>query len=92
MPNNKIAARKIRLHLRKTIYKSFVLFCFIKFSLCSSGYPGTHDVDKAVLQLTAQSTASASQIQGLKACTRTPIVLHFQKQSKGMFYMDEFTI
>jgi hypothetical protein len=41
-----------------------------RVSLCSSGYPGTHSVDQAGLEL-RNPPASASQVLGLKACTTT---------------------
>jgi hypothetical protein len=54
------------------------VFCFLVFwdrvSLYSSGYPGTHFVDQAGLQL-RNSPASASQVLGLKACATTPGLL-----------------
>jgi hypothetical protein len=39
-------------------------------SLCSPGYPGTHSVDQAGLELRNPPT-SASQVLGLKACATT---------------------
>jgi hypothetical protein len=55
--------------------RSIFLFSFLVFqdrvSLCSLGYPGTHSVDQAVLEL-RNPPASASQVLGLKACTTTP--------------------
>jgi hypothetical protein len=42
-----------------------------RVSLCSPGYPGTHFVDQAGLQL-KNLPASASQVLGLKACATTP--------------------
>jgi hypothetical protein len=39
-------------------------------SLYSPGYPGTHSVDQAGLEL-RNSPASASQVLGLKACATT---------------------
>jgi hypothetical protein len=48
------------------------LFCFgDRVSLCSPGYPGTHFVDQAGLEL-RNPPASASQVLGLKACATTP--------------------
>jgi hypothetical protein len=48
------------------------LFCFVLFFeagfLCSPGYPGTHSVDHAGLQL-RNLPASASQVLELKATT-----------------------
>jgi hypothetical protein len=48
------------------------LFCFFqdRVSLYSPGYPGTHFVDQAGLQLRSLP-ASASQVLGSKACTTT---------------------
>jgi hypothetical protein len=54
-------------------------FCFILFgfvfedtvSLYSPGCPGTHFVDQAGLEL-RNPPASASRVQGLKACGTTP--------------------
>jgi hypothetical protein len=52
-----------------------VLFWFLVFrnrvSLCSPGYPGTHSVDQAGLEL-RNPPASASQVLGLKECATTP--------------------
>jgi hypothetical protein len=50
----------------------FVLFCFVwdRISLNSPGYPGTHSVDQAGLEL-RNLPASASQVLGLKACATT---------------------
>jgi hypothetical protein len=42
-----------------------------RVSLYSSGCPGTHLVDQAVLEL-RNPPASASRVLGLKACTTTP--------------------
>jgi hypothetical protein len=48
--------------------------CFLVFqgrvSLCSPGCPGTHFVDQAGLEL-RNSSASASQVLGLKVCATT---------------------
>jgi hypothetical protein len=41
-----------------------------RVSVCSPGYPGTHFVDQAVLELRNPS-ASASQVLGLKLCATT---------------------
>jgi hypothetical protein len=52
----------------------FVLFFFFlrdRVSLCSPGYPGTHSVDQAGLEL-RNPPASASRVLGLKACATTP--------------------
>jgi hypothetical protein len=49
----------------------FFLFYFRdRVSLCSSGCPGTHFVDQAVLKLRNPPT-SASQVLGLKVCATT---------------------
>jgi hypothetical protein len=65
----------------------FVLFCFWVFvclfvfrdrvSLCSPGYPGTHFVDQAGLEL-RNLPASASQVLGLKVCATTPGAMFYQ--------------
>ena len=56
----------------------FVLFCFVLFrdrvSQCGSGWPGTHSVELAGLELRAQP-ASAIWVLGLKVCTITPCSL-----------------
>jgi hypothetical protein len=53
----------------------FVCCLFVCFrdrvSLCSPGYPGTHFIDQAGLEL-RNLPASASQVLGLKACATTP--------------------
>ena len=53
----------------------FFFFFFLVFrdrvSLCSPGYPGTHFVDQAGLEL-RNPPASASRVLGLKACATTP--------------------
>jgi hypothetical protein len=41
-----------------------------RVSLCSPGYPGTHSVDQAGLEL-RNPPASASQVLGLKVCATT---------------------
>jgi hypothetical protein len=41
-----------------------------RVSLCSPGFPGTHSVDQAGLEL-RNPPASASQVLGLKACATT---------------------
>ena len=46
---------------------SFFLFVGDRVSLCSLGYPGTHSVDQAGLEL-RDSPASASWALGLKMC------------------------
>jgi hypothetical protein len=43
----------------------------VRVSLFSPGYPGTHFVDQAGLEL-RNPPASASQVLGLKACATTP--------------------
>jgi hypothetical protein len=50
----------------------FFLFCFFldRVSLWSPGYPGTHFVDQADLEL-RNPPVSASQVLGLKACANT---------------------
>jgi hypothetical protein len=52
----------------------FVLFCFVfrdRVSLCSSGYPGTHSVFHAGLEL-RNPPISASRVLGLKECATMP--------------------
>jgi hypothetical protein len=53
----------------------FFFFFFLVFqdrvSLYSPGWPGTHSVDQAGLEL-RNLPASASQVLGLKACTTMP--------------------
>jgi hypothetical protein len=52
----------------------FVFFLFVfrdRVSLCSPGYPGTHFVDQAGLEL-RNPLASASRVLGLKVCTTMP--------------------
>jgi hypothetical protein len=55
-----------------TIFFCVVLFCLCLFedsvSLYSPGYPGTHSVDQAGLEL-RNAPPSASQVLELKACT-----------------------
>ena len=58
------------------VFLFICLFVFVfvfgdRLSLCSSGCPGTHYVDKADLEL-RNSPASASQVLGLKMCASTP--------------------
>jgi hypothetical protein len=56
------------------IYLFIYLFILIfrdRISLYSPGYPGTHFVDQAGLEL-SNPPASASQVLGLKACTTMP--------------------
>jgi hypothetical protein len=56
--------------LRQTIYYYFCFVFLRQVSLCSPGYPGTHSVDQAGLEL-RNLPASASQVLGLKVCTTT---------------------
>jgi hypothetical protein len=49
----------------------FSFFFPDRVSLYSPGYPGTHFVDQAGLEL-RNPPASASRVLGLKACTTTP--------------------
>jgi hypothetical protein len=50
----------------------FVCFFQDRVSLCSPGYPGTHSVDQAGLELrNPPASASASQVLGLKAYATT---------------------
>jgi hypothetical protein len=57
---------------------SFFLFLIFRdrVSLCSPGYPGTHFVDQAGLELRS-SPASASQVLELKACATMPGTRYF---------------
>jgi hypothetical protein len=48
----------------------FFPFFWDRVSLCSPGYPGTHYVDQAGLEL-KNPPASSSQVLGLKACATT---------------------
>jgi hypothetical protein len=51
----------------------FFFVCFVfqdRIFLCSPGFPGTHFVEQAGLEL-RNSPASASQVLGLKACATT---------------------
>ena len=61
--------------LVKFKYSKFYFFFFLVFrdriSLCSPGYPGTHFVDQAGLEL-RNPPASASRVLGLKVCATTP--------------------
>jgi hypothetical protein len=66
------------IHYHMSIFLIFLLFFFFFFlvfrdrvSLYSPGYPGTHFVDQAGLEL-RDSPASASQVLGLKVCATTP--------------------
>jgi hypothetical protein len=60
---------------RKTALNRSLFFFFFFFrdrvSLCSPGYPGTHSVDQAGLEL-RNPPASASRVLGLKVCATTP--------------------
>jgi hypothetical protein len=51
----------------------FFVFVFFqdRVSLCSPGYPGTHSVDQAGLEL-RNLPASASRVLGLKVCVTMP--------------------
>jgi hypothetical protein len=50
-----------------------LVFCFFETGfLCSPGYPGTHFVDQAGLEL-RNPPASASQVLGLKVCATTAL-------------------
>jgi hypothetical protein len=65
---------------RDVVVVVVILFCFVfqnRVSLFSSGSPGTHSVDQAVLEL-RNPPASASQVLGLKVCATTA-------QRKGIF-------
>jgi hypothetical protein len=56
----------------RDIFGIFCLFvCLNRVSLYSPGYPGTHFVDQAGLEL-RNLRASASQVLGLKACATMP--------------------
>jgi hypothetical protein len=59
----------------------------------SPGYPGTHSVDQAGLEL-RNPPASASQVLGLKACATTTrlIVFCFLVFFKGLFIIYEYTL
>ena len=57
-----------------TMYSCCLFLCLFfrdRVSLYSSGYPGTHSVDQAGLEL-RNSPASASQVLELKACATMP--------------------
>jgi hypothetical protein len=75
----KIFEIRIRKALENADCILLFFFLFLVFrdrvSLCSPGCPGTHFVDQAGLEL-RNSSASASQVLGLKACTTTA-GLHF---------------
>ena len=55
---------------KKCLHFIFFLVFRDRVPLCSPGYPGTHSVDKAELEL-RNPPASASQVLGLKACATT---------------------
>ena len=50
--------------------KHILFFLFKTGFLCSPGYPGTHSVDQAGLEL-RNLPVSASQVLGLRACATT---------------------
>jgi hypothetical protein len=52
----------------------FVFVFWVRVSLCTPGYPGTHSVDQAGLEL-RNLPASASQVLELKVCTTMPGLL-----------------
>jgi hypothetical protein len=58
-------------------------------SLCSPGYPGTHSVDQAGLEL-RNPPASASQVLGLKACATTARRLIIFKGEFWLIYSKNF--
>jgi hypothetical protein len=58
-------------HFCFVLFCCFVLFFPDRVSLYSPGYPGTHFVDQAGLEL-RNLLASASRELGLKACATTP--------------------
>jgi hypothetical protein len=65
--------KKEKLDTRFVCFVFFVCLFFVfrdRVSLCSPGYPGTHSVDQAGLEL-RNPPASASQVLGLKTCTTT---------------------
>jgi hypothetical protein len=56
-----------------SLFPVFLFFLLVfrdRVSLCSPGYPGTHFVDQAGLEL-RNPPASASQVLGLQACATT---------------------
>jgi hypothetical protein len=55
---------------------SFFVFFQDRVSLCSPGYPGTHSVVQAGLEL-RNPPASASQVLGLKVCATTARLVGF---------------
>ena len=61
---------------------SFFFFSCDRVSLCRLGCPGTHSVDQAGLKL-RNSSASASQVLGLKACAITAQQCHLIMNEKG---------
>ncbi|EDL12147.1 mCG145184, partial [Mus musculus] len=69
-----------RSHSQRFLFSRFLFVFRDRVSLCSPGCPGTHSVDQAGLEL-RNSSASASQVLGLKACATTPgLVPVFLKQ------------
>jgi hypothetical protein len=76
---------------RKKLKNFFFFFNFLgvsrQFLLCSPGYPGTHSVDQAGLEL-RDPPAFASQVLGLKACTTTTRLKEFLKfnENEGTTY------
>jgi hypothetical protein len=86
--------------LELLIHPYFFCFCFFpdRVSLYSPGWPGTHFVDQAGLEL-RNPPASASRVLGLKACATTTqlhpyildgiLVFHYiAKFSWLIFYLD----
>ena len=62
----------------------YCLFFWDKVPLCSTGYPGTHSVDQAGLQI-RDSAASASWVLGLKSRTITDqLKIIFMSDQPGM--------
>ena len=60
---------------------SFSFFPLEMVSLCSPSCPGTHSVDQTDLEL-GNPPASASEVQGLKACATTARLLAFSISQK----------
>jgi hypothetical protein len=60
------------------------LFFLDRVSLYNPGYPGTHFVDQAGLELRTLP-ASASRVLGLKACATTPGTFLIHKKKKISF-------
>jgi hypothetical protein len=65
-------------------------FFFETGFLCSPGYPGTHSVDQAGLEL-RNPPASAFEVLGLKACATTPSLIFFFNHSFWQ-YLDNIDI